>query len=48
MRERSQQKGFARRRRLRDAAARRAARVKVQKTHRKQTIRQVGRRRGGH
>lgn len=41
------QKRVARRRRIRSEAAKRAARVKIQKTDRKQTIRQVGRRRGG-
>jgi len=41
------QKRVTRRRRIRSEAAKRAARVKIQKTDRKQTIRQVGRRRGG-
>lgn len=41
------QKGMTRRRRIAPAAARRAATVRVQKTDRKQTIRQSGRRRGG-
>lgn len=41
-------KKFDPRRRIRTAAAERSSRGKIQKTDRKQTIRQVGRRRGGH
>ncbi|HEX9611963.1 MAG TPA: hypothetical protein VF978_08725 [Gemmatimonadales bacterium] len=40
-------KGMTRRRRISAPAARRAARVKLQKTDPKQAIRQSGRRRGG-
>ncbi|HEX9892519.1 MAG TPA: hypothetical protein VGA78_01290 [Gemmatimonadales bacterium] len=41
-------KKFDNRRRIRTAAAKRFARTKIQKTDRKQTVRQVGRRRGGY
>jgi hypothetical protein len=41
------EKGMTRRRHVSQAAARRAARLAVQKADRKQAIRQVGRRRGG-
>jgi len=40
-------KSMTRRRRIAVAAARRAAKVTIEKTDRKQTIRQSGRRRGG-
>jgi hypothetical protein len=40
-------KSMTRRRRISAAAARRAAAVSIQKTDRKQAIRQAGRRRGG-
>jgi hypothetical protein len=41
-------KAFDARRRVRPEAARRSARTRIQKTDRKQMVRQVGRRRGGH
>jgi hypothetical protein len=43
-----QPKAFDARRRIRPEAARRLARTRIQKTDRKQMMRQVGRRRGGH
>jgi hypothetical protein len=41
-------KAFDARRRIRPEAAKRLARTRIQKTDRKQMMRQVGRRRGGH
>jgi hypothetical protein len=41
------EKSMTRRRRLAREAAKRAARVRIQKTGRKQMVRQSGRRRGG-
>jgi hypothetical protein len=45
---RAPEKSTTRRRRLRAEAAKRLAMVRIQKTERKQMVRQSGRRRGGH